>query len=371
MLRALCCAMALAMAGRAAAADCTWPAWDAFKRDLISADGRVIDPSLPQKPTTSEGQSYALFFALVANDRENFARLLEWTQNNLAGGDLDRHLPAWLWGDDGKGRWTVLDANNANDADLWLAYSLLEAGRLWQVPDYLGRGERLLARIQAQTLRRLPGLGALPLPGDLGFEAEQGWRLNPSYLPPQLLRRFAASDARWAEVAIGGLRLLREGAPLGLAPDWLLWRHEQGWAADPKSGSRGSYDAIRVYLWVGMLGEGAPERAGLQRHFAPMAELTARLGAPPENVDTTSGKTSGSGPAGFSAALLPLLAASEQHTALQQQRDRLHRHPPRRKNYYNRVLALFGMGWDERRYRFDADGRLLPSWEDACATEGN
>lgn len=371
MLRALCCAMALAMAGRAVAADCTWPAWDAFKRDLISADGRVIDPSLPQKPTTSEGQSYALFFALVANDRENFARLLEWTQNNLAGGDLDRHLPAWLWGDDGKGRWTVLDANNANDADLWLAYSLLEAGRLWQVPDYLGRGERLLARIQAQTLHRLPGLGTLPLPGDLGFETEQGWRLNPSYLPPQLLRRFAASDARWAEVAISGLRLLREAAPLGLAPDWLLWRREQGWAADPESGSRGSYDAIRVYLWVGMLGEGVPERAGLQRHFAPMAELTARLGEPPENIDTTSGKTRGSGPVGFSAALLPLLAAREEHTALQQQRDRLHRHPPRRKNYYNRVLALFGMGWDERRYRFDADGRLLPSWEDACATKGN
>lgn len=362
----LCCAMALVLAAQAAAADCTWPAWAAFRRELVSADGRVVDRSTPRALTTSEGQAYALFFALVGNDREGFAGLLRWTQNNLADGDLRRRLPAWQWGADADGRWTVLDSNNASDADLWLAYSLLEAGRLWRVPEYRALGARVLARSAEQTLRRLPGLGWMLLPADLGFESEQGWRLNPSYLAPQLLNRFAASDPRWAEVAGNARRLLREGAPLGFAPDWLLWRGAQGWAPDPVHGSAGDYDAIRVYLWLGMLDAAAPGRNELQRHFAPMVELTAQLGAPPESVDAASGKAQGRGPLGFSAALLPLLAATERQEPLQQQRERLRRQAPAVDAYYDRVLALFGQGWDERRYRFDAQGRLRPAWEDVC-----
>ena len=78
-----------------AAANAAWPDWLTFKRLYLSEDGRVIDRSVPQQITTSEGQSYGLFFALVANDREGFAKILKWTQDNLAGGDLSQRLPAW------------------------------------------------------------------------------------------------------------------------------------------------------------------------------------------------------------------------------------------------------------------------------------
>lgn len=350
----------------AAAADCAWPAWDAFRAALVSADGRVIDPSSPRRISTSEGQAYALFFALVADDRDGFARLLRWTENNLAGGDLRRHLPAWLWGRADDGQWQVLDANNASDADLWLAYSLLEAGRLWQRPDYARLGQDLLWRSAAQTLQPLPGLGLMLLPGDQGFVAEAGWRLNPSYLPPQLLERFAAIAPVWAELAGNARRLLREGSPHGLAPDWLLWRRAQGWAADPEHGREGDYDAIRVYLWVGMLAADAPGRAELQRHFAPMAALTAARGAPPERIDAGDGRAEGQGGAGFSAALLPLLASLDP-AAHASQRARLAQQPAAAQAYYDQVLGLFGGGWDAGRFRFAADGRLLPAWEQRCA----
>lgn len=56
-----------------------------FKQDYISEGGRVIDPSDTRKITTSEGQSYALFFALAANDRKAFDKVLAWTRDNLAG----------------------------------------------------------------------------------------------------------------------------------------------------------------------------------------------------------------------------------------------------------------------------------------------
>ena len=48
--------------------------------------------------TTSEGQSYALFFALLANDKASFDKLLEWTEVHLSEGDLSTRLPAWQWG---------------------------------------------------------------------------------------------------------------------------------------------------------------------------------------------------------------------------------------------------------------------------------
>ena len=101
-----------------AAPNCPWPAWERLRTELVSVDGRVLDPSDERLITTSEGQSYGLFFALVANDRATFAQLLRWTSNNLAEGDLSSHLPAWLWGRDAKGKWQVLDPNNASDADL-------------------------------------------------------------------------------------------------------------------------------------------------------------------------------------------------------------------------------------------------------------
>jgi endoglucanase len=348
------------------ASQCAWPAWDNYRQHLISADGRVVDASSPQQVTTSEGQSYGLFFALVANDPDSFERLLNWTRDNLAGGDLDRRLPAWQWGLDKDGQWRVLDSNNASDADLWMAYSLLEAGRLWRRPDYSLLGNHLLWRSASQTLRKLPGLGLMVLPGDVGFESGQGWRVNPSYLPPQLLARFALIAPVWAEVAENSRRLWIEGSPKGFAPDWLMWQEGKGWVADTK-GRLGSYDAIRVYLWLGMLANEAPARAALLDHFKPMLEATSRLGHVPEQVDAGSGKDTGAGPAGFSAALLPLLASDVSGThALSAQRERLEQSPPLADAYYNQSLLMFGQGWDEQRYRFDKDGRLQPNWTGPC-----
>lgn len=80
------CVIALMLAAAPLRAACTWPAWEKFKQDYISEGGRVIDPSDTRKITTSEGQSYALFFALAANDRKAFDKVLAWTRDNLAGG---------------------------------------------------------------------------------------------------------------------------------------------------------------------------------------------------------------------------------------------------------------------------------------------
>ncbi|MEK7927443.1 glycosyl hydrolase family 8, partial [Burkholderia contaminans] len=124
-----------------------------------SADGRVIDVGSDDSRTVSEGQAYGLFFALVANDRRMFDTILAWTENNLAQGDLSAHLPAWLWGRAPDGAWRVLDANAASDADLWIAYALVEAGRLWHERSYTARGALLAKRVLDVETATVPGLG--------------------------------------------------------------------------------------------------------------------------------------------------------------------------------------------------------------------
>ena len=117
-----------------AAAQCDWAAYRTFVERFVQADGRVIDYSTPTQQTTSEGQSYGMFFALVANDRATFDRLLDWTRANLAGNQFDAQnvrLPSWQWGKKPDGSFGVLDPNSASDSDLWIAYDLLQAGRLW------------------------------------------------------------------------------------------------------------------------------------------------------------------------------------------------------------------------------------------------
>ena len=111
--------------------------------------GASIDPSDARKITTSEGQSYGLFFALAANDRKAFDLLLAWTRDNACRGDLTQHLPAWLWGKrtTKPGRLSTLTPRLMPISEFW---SLLEAGRLWKNPDYTRTGKALLTRIASE-----------------------------------------------------------------------------------------------------------------------------------------------------------------------------------------------------------------------------
>lgn len=349
--------------GSVAQAACDWPAWQQFKHDYITEQGRVIDPSSPEKITTSEGQSYAMFFALVANDKTTFDLLLNWTENNLAKGDLTARLPAWLWGESQEKQWTILDDNSASDADLWIAYNLLEAGRLWKNRRYQVLGVSLLNHIAREEVVNVPDLGYILLPGKHGFVSKNSWKLNPSYQPPQLLARFSALDDIWHNMQESNARLLIESAPKGFSPNWILWNDDKTWSYDDTSHDLGSYDAIRVYLWVGMLADDDKHKSTLMAQLKSMMSWVETHGLPPEKIATASGTPEGQGPVGFSAALLPFLHDS---TAIDVQRKRVAENQPGADAYYSAVLTLFGQGWDQQRYRFNVSGELLPDWSHQC-----
>ncbi len=344
-----------------------WPDWQAFNKNLVTKDGRVVDPSTEFLYTTSEGQSYGLFFALVANDQPLFDKLLSWTENNLSQGDLTARLPAWQWGKRKDDSWGVIDKNSASDSDLWIAYALLEAGRLFKNKRYTALGKLLSLRILREETTDIPGLGPTLLPAPIGFHPdEKTWRLNPSYVPIQIFRALYhhTHNHKWLTLIQSSQQLLIKSAPKGFSPDWVNYHADEGFILK----GIGSFDAIRVYLWAGMMHQDDPLQQAQLNQFKPMVDYLTKHAVPPQSVDIISGKNTGVGSVGFSAALLPFLASSNATDQLEQQKLRLVARPLSEKpnDYYSQVLGLFGQGWIDKRFGFDKEGRLLPGVGSVC-----
>ncbi|QET03649.1 cellulase [Cupriavidus pauculus] len=380
-----------APAGKArAAAPCPWPFYQQFLSRFVQADGRVVDPSTPAQHSTSEGQSYGMVFALIANDRATFDRLWQWSVANLGAGNLADKLPAWQWGRRNDNSWGVIDANPASDADLWFAFALAEAARVWKAPAYGDAARALLTLVAKQEVVTLPDFGTMLLPGPQGFvegkpDGQRTWRLNASYLPVPVLRRLAAFDRNgpWSALATQTPKFIEAVARQGIVPDWSAYRaggargtggDASGFITDPATGDLSSYDAIRVYLWAGMTPAADGASRTLMRALLPNAQRMDGRAAPPEKMHADTGALEGNGPPGFSAALLPFLKLADS-PALATQRARAEAMVgapagPAAPAYYDTVLGLFGLGHIEGRYRFGPSGQLEMEWEPSEKREG-
>lgn len=352
-----------------------WPLWDAYQVTFVQPDGRVVDLT-GGGHSTSEGQAYAMVHALIANDRQTFDLVLGWMDANLAGGKLGAKLPAWKWGAKDDGSWGVLDPNAASDADLWAAYALVEAARLWDVPRYRRWGEQLAATIVAEEVRRVDGLGPTLLPAPYGFTLDGGAvRLNPSYVPLQVIEGLATAGVAgpWDGVLASSVQVLTKATPNGFAPDWVLYTPGTGFGVDPVTGPVGSYDAIRVPLWSGLLHDDDEHKATLATNIDGLQRVWRDEQRVPESVNPWLGVASGNdGPVGFLAALLPELsvlggpgrtAVLRSRIDAQRRGEGLYGTPP---TYYDHNLLLFALGFADGRFHFDDQGRLVPVWADSC-----
>jgi endoglucanase len=132
----------------------------------------------------------------------------------------------------------------------------------------------------------------------------------------------------------------------------------------------GSYDAIRVYLWVGMLDGQGRERTDLLDAIPAMSAYLANHDAPPEKVSDQGIPLAQDGPIGFSAAVLPYLralanmeqASARQTIRLSKQRDAATGLYGKDLTYYDQNLALFATGYLDGRFRFGPGGELKVEW---------
>jgi endo-1,4-beta-D-glucanase Y len=354
-----------------------WPLWDRYKAHFLSTDGRVVDWSADDC-TTSEGEAYALFFALVANDRASFDLILNWTTQNLAQGSLQKNLPSWIWKRSPNGNWGIADFNSASDADLWIAYTLLQAGHIWHAPSYSALGRSLADQIAREEVTSFQGSRYALLPGRRGFRlGVQTFYANPSYAPIQVLTALATEfpDGPWQSIADGVPDQIAPSIGHGFALDWVQYRNETGfsaWAGPTPTPCcsemvqpSGGYDAIRVYLWAGMLDRRAPQRAAMLNALSGMQSYIVEHGAPPERVGADGIVISATAPVGFSAAVVPFLMATGENDAARTQGDRVERERVNAtglygwgQRYYDQNLTLFFQGWTDGLFHFNETGQL-------------
>ena len=253
--------------------------WRAFARHFLSPEGRVVDAA-NGGITHSEGQGWAMLFALRAGDRTRFERIADWTRGNLR--HASHGLHAWRGTGEGSG-----DPNNATDGDLFIATALILAGEQWGRTDWRASGLATAQDILRMLPRRAGGRLVL-LPGLQGFERAGEVVVNPSYYAFPMLRVLARAlpDPLWLDLATDGLALLRDSCfgVHGLPADWVAVSQADG-RVTPAEGwpARFSYDAVRVPLWLSWAG--LVDEPGLRGPAAYWAE-TSR--PPPAWVDLRS-----------------------------------------------------------------------------------
>lgn len=344
-------------------------AWHAYRHGFIDQQGRVIDYSADAGFTTSEGQAYALFFSLVADDRPLFHRILAWTNANLAEGRLGYKLPAWKWGRE-QGYWGIIGRNSASDADAWMAYALLEAGRIWGDHNLSSLGHRLAMRIVEAESAKVEGIGRVLIPGSMEFPHEVPVLVNPSYSPLFLVHGIAGTvgGSGWQAIAAAQPKLIDIVTDRGFAPDWswLPFRPQSPPARLPQTGT-GSFDAIRCYLWAGLTAPDTPDAASEMSLLHGMADYLDIHPTPPQSVEVSTAAAHGTGSIGFSGALLPYLLRLQKTKVLQKQLLRVMaaRQPSglfgKPAEYYSTNLILFGLGGLTGAILFNRDGRLASS----------
>ncbi len=204
----------------------------------------------------SEGQAYAMLLSVHMDDRRTFEQVWYWTQHKLQ--TREDALFSWKWHPD-KG---VMDANNATDADLIIAWSLSLAATKWQMPVYEQASFHIRQSIIEKLLYSYDGLTLL-LPGEQGFLTEESVALNLSYWVYPALNHFAQRNKRFAELRESGLILLRQ-AKFGywqLPADWILLSFESEGSLEPwaQSSQRYGYDAVRIPLYLKWAGYQSPE----------------------------------------------------------------------------------------------------------------
>jgi endoglucanase len=161
--------------------------------------------------------------------------------------------------------------------------------------------------------------------------------------------------------------------------DWINYLPGDGFSPAPpiETGNKdsetagGSYDAIRVYLWAGMMDGGGTQRSRVLSAVPAMSVYLATHDAPPEKVSDQGIPLAQDGPVGFSAAVLTYLrafpraapAADRQMVRLLKAHDATTGLYGKELGYYDQNLALFATGFIDGRFRFDAGGELNVEWK--------
>jgi endo-1,4-beta-D-glucanase Y len=230
--------------------------WDSYKREFIFESGQVVDKQ--QRLTTSEGQSYALQKAIWVNDQETFDSVWNWTSTNL---QKQNGLFAWKTTYDSQNVNKITDDTSASDADIDIAFALLQASKKWNNPKYLEQAQIILNGIWTNEVVDINGTYYL-LASDNAIRPT-GYLTNASYYSPGMFRVFADATGNnplqnWAKLADDSYVFLNkaQNPNTGLVSNWnIINSNNQVLTASqyiPTDADTYGYDAFRTYYRVAL-----------------------------------------------------------------------------------------------------------------------
>ena len=222
--------------------------WTSFRRIYLDASGRIIDNGNGGISHT-EGQGYGMLLAAAVGDRAAFEAIYNWTQGNLARGDI----ALYSWRYDPRAGNPVADPNNATDGDMLIALALARAGRRWGVAAWEARSRQIRQAIREKLVIARGGQYYL-MPGLMGFDLGHSLMINPSYFIFPALDAFAALDgaAAWGPVTATCehvLRTARFGAH-GLPTDWVVVANDGTMQPAADKAPQFGFDAVRIPLYA-------------------------------------------------------------------------------------------------------------------------
>jgi len=232
--------------------------WRRFKQHYVTHDGRVVDTG-NGNVSHSEGQGYAMLFAVAAGDRETFDTLRGWTKSVLQRDDGLHH-----WRFDPRSQPTITDPNSAADGELLIAWALLRAADRWQDSAYLEQARIIIQAFENRLVRRI-GRRLMIVPWDLA-DLESPRVINPSYFVFPAMQDIAVemrSDL-WLELYADCLSLVQE-ARFGrwqLPPNWLSIDDDNRLGIWSERNPHFGYDAIRIPLHLAWAGHDTREFLG-------------------------------------------------------------------------------------------------------------
>ncbi len=222
--------------------------WSTFKQRFMASDGRIMDTG-NHNVSHTEGQGYALLFAVAAGDKTGFERIWHWTDSNLR----DPQTGLFFWRYNPVVANPIEDHNNASDGDLLIAWALLKAASLWQNPSYQLASDGIVQALLKHTVVNFAGYTVM-LPGRQGFQLSDSLTLNPSYFIFPAWRDLA----QHSHLTIL-YRLMDDAQRLLTSIDWGRSQVPSDWLSLQSNGkttpaakwpARVSYDAIRVPIYI-------------------------------------------------------------------------------------------------------------------------
>ena len=105
--------------------------WVHYKSRFLMPDGRIIDTG-NNNVSHTEGQGFAMLFAVSSQDRASFDKIWNWTEKNLKNSKTGLFYWRYNPGESNP----VADKNNASDGDVLIAWALLKADTRWHDKRY-------------------------------------------------------------------------------------------------------------------------------------------------------------------------------------------------------------------------------------------